>query len=127
MSSKSVFVYSTLSCPQLYQNWKEGAADLPVPVGEPVRIEGGANVASKHLVTSRGVVTKVTEEQYAYLLENRHFCDHVKNGFVEVSEARADADKVAANLAAKDKSAPVTPDDYPATAPGPKPAAKSAK
>jgi len=124
MSSKFVFVFSTLSAPQLYQNWKEGAADLPVPAGDPVRIEGGANVASRNLVTPRGVVTKVTEEQYAYLLENRHFCEHVENGFIEVKEANEDADRVAANLEGKDKSAPLTPGDYPATQAGAKPAKK---
>lgn len=124
MSSKFVFVVSTLSAPQLYQNWKVGAADLPIPDGAAVRIEGGANVASKNLVTPRGVVTKVTEEQYAYLLANRHFQDHVAKGFIEVMEAPVDGDTAAASLESKDKSAPLTPDDFPETGSGPKPAKK---
>lgn len=111
---KKVRIYSTLSCPQLYQNWKEGGADLPVPDGEAVRIEGGANVASKNLVTPKGVVTTITEEQLGYLMANRHFLQHVENGFIAVDDgAQKDADQVAAEqLKEKDSSAPLTEKDF---------------
>lgn len=127
--SKKVVVFSTLSSDQAYQRWAPGGGDLPIPDGEPIVIKGGANVADRRLITRKGTPTVITETQLAILLEDRHFQEHKKNGFITFGDmAPADADDVAASeLKAKDESAPVTPEDFPKDGAGPKPAAKKDK
>ncbi len=85
-----------------------------------IKVKGGANVAnSKHILadrvlTPKGVVTKVSEEDLALLEKDEVFQTHKKNGFVQIihSNAAPDADKAARDLEAKDQSAPFAPDDY---------------
>jgi hypothetical protein len=54
----------------------------------------------------------VTEEALAELEKNPVFNLHKKNGFITVQARRADADKIATDMNAKDKSKPLTPADY---------------
>lgn len=108
-----LYVYSTLTCDQNYTNHDTGGADLPVPL-PPVFIKGGAGVANDRLITPRGVATEITEEQAEYLRANPMFQLHEKNGYVEISAAEADPDKVAAGMNREDPSAPMTGADVPA-------------
>lgn len=91
-----VYIYSTLTSAQRYKT-KLGV----------VEINGGANLATRRtLDTPRGVVTEITEEQYAALKsDSLSFGNHIENGFVTADTKKADANKVAGNLAGKDKSA----------------------
>ncbi len=92
----SKYVYSTLTSSQVYRDQD----------GNRVTITGGANSPNKHMLTPRGVVTKVTDEQAETLEKSKLFQRHKKAGFIEVSSMRKDADKVANDLEPEDKSAP---------------------
>jgi len=111
--SKKFYVYSTLSADVRYQNTVPGGADLPQVVAD-VFIKGGAGVANDRFITPRGVVTEVTEEQVEQLRANNVFQLHEKNGYVEISEAKTDPDAAAADMTARDVSAPLVPEDLPA-------------
>jgi hypothetical protein len=106
------YVYSTLSCDQNYADHKLSAAGQPV-VNRVVLIKGGANIMSDQLITPKGVVTEVSDDELAFLNTHELFLIHVKNGFLKVSKGQAlDPDKVAASsLEAKDASAPLVESD----------------
>jgi len=78
-----------------------------------VLINGGHGVAnSKTLVTPKGIVTKVTDDEMEFLLKNEAFQRHVKNGFLSYDKNKADPEKKAANMMKGDRSAPLTPNDF---------------
>jgi hypothetical protein len=106
-----LYVYSTLSAAQEYAGWTKGANDLP-RIRKTVRINGGANLTDKHLVTPAGAVTEISEADEAFLRENKIFLLHEKNGFVRVDRREAAVEKAVATLAARDISAPDRPDDF---------------
>lgn len=107
---KKLYVYSTLTGDQVYTNHRTDANGVPQAVSS-VFIAGGANLMSKHFVTPMGMATEVTAEQLAELRNNEMFKLHEKNGFIRVSEAREDADKVASDMTGRDKSAPLVEQD----------------
>lgn len=109
---KSHYVYSTLSSDVIYQNTVPGGADIPRVVAE-VLIKGGAGIANDRLITPRGVVTSVTEQQLEALRLNPVFQMHEKNGFIQVSDHSVNADTAAADMVGRDQSAPVVPQDLP--------------
>jgi hypothetical protein len=111
----SVFVYSTLSCPQRYVKWAEAVSGNVPREERAVLIQGGANVANKNLITPRGVVTEIKDEEYELLKQNDLFNTHVKNGYVTVEERKADVDKVVTGMEARSPDAPLTPGDFDAT------------
>jgi hypothetical protein len=107
------FVFSTLAASVRYTNFGQGGADLPIPEGEGVLIEGGTGVANKNLVTPRGVVTQVTAEQLEYLERNTVFALHKKNGFIVVQDANKDPERVIGEgMQSQDASAQTTPEDF---------------
>ena len=106
------FIYSTLSCNQRYVKYAEAAVGSLPREERAISIAGGANVANKNLITPRGVVTEVTDEDLALLKENKLFQIHVKNGFVTIEERKADVEKVASDMEARSQDAPITPEDY---------------
>lgn len=108
---KDVYVYSTMTSPVTYAKWRNNSGGVPVRVGE-VRINGGANLADKHLVTPLGAVTKISDEEYELLKNNHVFQIHLKGGHIKISSAKTDANKVAADLEGRDGSAPLVPQDY---------------
>lgn len=110
---KKLYVYSTLSADVNYTEYAPGGGDIPVEVGH-IMVRGGAGVANDRLVTPRGVVTEVTEEQAEKLRQNKVFQMHEKNGFVQISEISVDPEKAAADMEGRDGSAPVVPQDLPA-------------
>jgi len=105
-----LYVYSTLASDMAYTNHTEGGGDLPVPL-DPVFVKGGAGVANDRLITPQGVVTEITEAQAEYLRANKVFQLHEQNGYVQISDKRAEADKVAADMTGRDQSAPMVPQD----------------
>ena len=96
-----IYIYSTLSNDQRYQ----------LKDGRSVLVAGKANVANKQLVTPKGAVTVVSEDEFNLLQENIVFIAHAKNGFLSGDYTRHDADTFAErNLEAADKSAQDTPE-----------------
>lgn len=105
------YIYSTLTASTVYAKYApSGNRDIPV-IERKVMINGGANIADKHMVTPKGVVTQVTDEELALLENDYHFQEHVKHGFITVEKKHAAVEKVVKNLTEKDKSAPLTPED----------------
>ena len=94
----NLHVFSKLSTDVTYHDYEAGGADLPV-ITKSVTINGGAGVATKHLVTPLGVHTEITEDQAELLNRNGIFQLHKKNGFVVIEKKKADVEKVAANMA----------------------------
>jgi hypothetical protein len=117
------YVYSTLTSDQIYTKWSTPADGSIPEVEHEVNIKGGANLSDKHFVTPRGVVTRITDADYEYLVGkgledmfsgNSVFKKHVKNGFITVRKDSVDPEiAVAAGMKQKDQSAPVTPNDFP--------------
>ena len=111
--SKGYFIYSTMSAPVRYCAAVENPNnDLPTPQ-DGIVIAGGTGVANKNLVTPTGAVaTRVTGEQLEALKTDRVFALHLENGFLKISEHEADGEAVASDMESRDKSAPLTPQDY---------------
>jgi len=98
--SNIIYVYSTLSNDQAYD----------LKDGRTVVIYGKANVADKRLMTPKGKVTKVTEDEFILLQENIVFKAHAKNGFLTGSYDEMNTERfVEANLEPADKSAQASP------------------
>lgn len=77
-----------------------------------IEIHGGHGVANKHFVTPRGVMTKVSDEDMEILLQDQAFLRHHKAGFITYEKKSVNPEKMAANMADKDGSAPITPKDF---------------
>jgi hypothetical protein len=108
---KSVHVFSTLANDQRYTNYVSNPEGAPIVTGE-VLIKGGAGIANDRFITPLGVHTEISEEQLGELEKNPVFIRHKRDGFVTVQQRRADPEKVATDMNAKDKSRPLTPADY---------------
>ncbi|POP42331.1 hypothetical protein CHU32_03595 [Superficieibacter electus] len=105
------YVYSTLTGSQAYHIYRNGGADLPL-VDRVVMVAGGANVADKHFVTPKGVVTPITADELELLEKNPVFAVHKANGFITVEEKAIPVEKVVSDLEARDESAPLTDSDF---------------
>lgn len=105
------YVYCTLSSDQVYTATSKGGGDMPVEIGR-VAIAGKANIPDKRLITPRGAVTRVTDEELAVLRGNEVFRLHEENGFVMVSDQGTDPEKAAAEMSNRDQSAPLEEGDY---------------
>lgn len=109
----SNYVYSTLSCDNLYNTYVPKSNDNQFnEVIRSILIKGGANVCNKYFVTNKGVVTQVSDEDLALLEKNPCFLEHKKNGFIVVDSKKEDPNEVSLNMSEKDKSAPKIPKDY---------------
>lgn len=104
-------IFSTLTCDQEYTN-SEHTPNGVAASAPSVFIKGGAGLANDRLITPLGVHTEISDEDYAILLKNPVFKIHVDNGFIQVEGKAADAEKVAANMQRRDKSAPLVPQDF---------------
>lgn len=107
------FIYSTLSANNIYADWVSGGGDLP-RIEKSVLIKGGSNVADKRLITPRGVVTEVSDDDFAWLKDNYPFKFHVDGGFLAVADTNEDPEMVmgAEGMEARDTSAPLEPGDF---------------
>lgn len=97
-----IYIYSTLAAPQAYGT----------TIGM-VKIAGGANITSKHMITPRGVATEVTDVELEALRAHDVFAAHLKNGFLHIDVKEVKADKVAENMNAEDKGAQATAETLP--------------
>ena len=84
----------------------------PATIEHEVLINGKVGVANKNLITPRGAVTSVKDEDYDILKSNYSFQEHIKAGHIVVEKKQEDMDKVVANMKKRDNSAPITPDSY---------------
>lgn len=108
---KKVFIYSTLSSDMVYASWDKGP-DLPKR-RQGILIKGGAGIASKHLITPKGVVTEITDEELKELKENQVFNLHCTNGFIKIEYEKIKITNAIKDMEPKDKSTPLVPSDFP--------------
>lgn len=113
------YVYSTATCPISYVSYVQNSSnDLGVIKKRAdgskiaVTINGGHGVANKHLVTPKGVVTEVSDEDMEFLLQDRLFQKHMKAGFMAYDKKEIAPAKKAKDMTDKDKSAPLVPSDF---------------
>jgi len=103
--SKKVYVYSTLSNDQAYTQYVKGT--------EVPQVEHTINIAGKaNFLTPLGMVTEITEEDLAILKGNQMFQIHEANGFITISNTKADPETVAADMTGRDGSAPLVEQDF---------------
>ena len=117
------YIYSTLSNTQnvvVYHSYpgakggtenKQGSSK-PSVRQKVIHIHGGANVADHVMHTPRGAVTVVSDAELAELQKVACFKRWVDRGFITVEKSKGDADEVAKDMTAKDKSAQTTIDDH---------------
>lgn len=105
-----VYVFSTLTASQEYRKYSKGGADINV-VERSVFIAGGSNIPDKYLRTPIGVMTHISDEDYAWLKEDESFKLHEKNGFIKVENKAFEAEVVAADMETRDQSAPTVDAD----------------
>ena len=111
------FIFSTATNDTIYTEYeKVGEGGLPTIIRRVV-VKGGANLADKKLITPKGVVTNVSDDDIEWLKAHASFQRHVNKGFISVSATKEDPAKVAANMTAKDKAAPTTPETFGEKAP----------
>ena len=107
------YIYSTLATDMRYTEYETGVKGQKVSViKHSVLINGKVGVATKNLITPRGAVTKVSDEDFAMLKDNEVFKLHEKNGYITYEKKQAEVEKVIVNMKLKDVSAPITPDFY---------------
>lgn len=112
MSGKThAYIYSTLTASNVYREYKAGGGDMPI-VGRSVTILGGSNIPNKQLITPHGAVTKIDATDLEWLMQEETFLLHLKNGFLKISEAETDPEKVAADMEGRDVSAPLVEEDF---------------
>lgn len=102
------YVFSTASSDTDYCFYSKNG-DLNV-LKNKIRIKGGANIAQpgiQEILTPKGVCTQITDEELSSLREHTQFKEHVRNGFLTISEVKAKVEKVIKDLKPKDRSAPI--------------------
>lgn len=81
-------------------------------VRRSVRIEGGANCPNKFMVTPNGVLTRVSDDDLAFLMSNAKFQEVMKAGFMSVIADDRDMEKAVRDMAKKDGCAPKVESDF---------------
>lgn len=114
------YVYSTCTCDGYYVVYdKRRPHDLPTVAKRPdgskikILIKGGHGVSQqKTFYTPRGVVTNVNDADMEILMANKSFQRHMKAGHISYEKKAVDTEKKVSDMAQKDGSAPVTPEDF---------------
>lgn len=108
------YIHSTHATDVAYTEYdttqaKKNPNVLPIPK-RTVTIKGGAGLQNKRLFTPGSVVTEVSNDDLAFLMQDQHFVRHMADGFIRVEGHKFDADVVGADMNQNDKSRPVTPE-----------------
>lgn len=108
------FIYSTLTCSNTFVLYAPKSDPHALSrVVKRIEIHGGHGMKNpKALDTPRGVVTRVSDEELELLQQSSSFKRQVAAGFIVVDKKEVDPAKKAADMAEKDASAPLTPDDF---------------
>jgi len=111
-----MYVYSTVSTDVAFEEYHPAPENSIPQVKRRVVIRGGANCATKQLITPRGVATQISDDDYLWLTTHPQVLDSfqrfVNDGFMQVDNRKEDPDAVASGMEAADGSAPKTPADF---------------
>lgn len=108
----AAYIYSTASTHLEYVKYGPTPQGGVPAIERKVGIHGGANVANKHVITPRGVVTAVSDEDLSFLWGNEQFCKDMRTGFLAIETVKEDPDTIAQDMNPRDGSAPATPRDF---------------
>ena len=108
------YIASTLAAPVTYTGWSLPSNASSLPVQEwAITIAGGAGVANKRIVTPRGVITEVSDDELKLLQTSEVFKLHLDGGYLSILTSRPyDPDDAAADMVARDNSAPLVDEDF---------------
>ncbi len=109
------YIYSTLSADQAYSAYPANLDPRSIPLADKViHVNGQANVMNhKNFVTPRGVVTELSDEEFAVLKEIPAFKRHKEEGYITVSTKKEEPEKVAhKDMTARDTSSQLEPGDF---------------
>ena len=108
------YVYSTLANDVRYAKYRDQnpGQSGPAVIEHEVLINGKVGVANKNLITPRGAITSVNDEDYEILKDNYSFKEHIKEGHILVEKKQEDVEKVITRMKKRDNSAPITPEDF---------------
>lgn len=106
-------ILSTLSSPNrlvFTQNRANGSKE----VVKSILINGGANVVDKRtMITPAGVITELTDEEYAMVISSAWYKRQNAGGFVRPVESKSEAEEPKKKgMKSKDNSAQKTDSDY---------------
>lgn len=102
----SKFITSTMSAAVNFRVYSKLPDSWCSSTLKDIIINGGANVADKRLlVTPRGVVTEISDEDYELIKDNYQFKKFVENGYLTVTKTNRENSK---NMNGNDNSAPYT-------------------
>lgn len=110
--SRKCFVFSTATTSVSFVEYGEARPNRFPEVKRRVTILGGANVPAKTLVTPRGVVTAVSEDEAAFLATNRNFAKMMANGFMTLASDDKDLERALLDMKPKDRCAPKVAADF---------------
>jgi hypothetical protein len=109
--TEKAYVYSTLSCDNMYREWvPSGANEIP-QAGRDILVKGGTGIANDRIVTPLGVRTEIDADAIPILKANASFKLHEKNGFVLISSDKRDPEVMAADMQRGDGGSPLSPLD----------------
>lgn len=112
------YIYSTASAscifPVYIKKVQEGDKVARAAVEtRRIEVKGGTGVAAKKtLIVPQGVVTRVTDEEFAELEKIPAFCRKVERGFYKVEKRNADVEKVVTDMPEKDRGAQATEEEF---------------
>lgn len=115
----AAYVFSTLVADVKCVEWEppqkgdDGSNLDRVPVARrSVVIKGGAGISNKNFITRDGTATPVTDEDITVLRQCPVFKQLEKNGFVKLSDTRAQPEQFAPDMEVDTGSSPLTPTDF---------------
>lgn len=104
------YLQCTMSAPVDFEIRKDVKNSPVAQVTKVIRVAGGANVRDrKSIYTPNGLMTEVSDEDYALLEQDQLFRQLKANGYIVVT---SDHHLNVNDNEKKDKSAPKTPEDF---------------
>lgn len=111
------YIYSTASNDTVFPIWIKAAGSAQsiraAQHERKILIRGKANVINtQSLITPKGVVSEVTDDELAELQKMSAFNASVKAGFYTVEKKKVEVEKVVKDMTKKDKSAQKVKQDF---------------
>lgn len=105
------YIYSTLTSNNIFRIFGDASNGIKT-IKASILIRGGAGVSNEYLITPRGTVTEIDEEELKLLENHKQFKRMVERGFITVEKKQAEVETVVKDMTKKDKSSPKTKDDF---------------
>jgi hypothetical protein len=108
-------VFNTMANSTKYVKYRAAPQrDLNIAERE-VLIAGGSGINKKHLGTTLGVHTSVSDEDMEWLKDDTNFKQHIANGYITVEKRKVNPEVAAADMVTHDRktdACPVAPQEF---------------